>query len=46
MVVSSSGTTVRNGSMHDNHAFAFDNGDTYSADTLIVDCDVFGQRRP
>ena len=41
MVVSSSGTTVRSGSMHDNHAFAFDNGDTGSPDTLIEDCEVY-----
>ena len=41
MVVSSSGTTVRNGAMHDNHAYGFDNGDTFSPDTLLEDCEVF-----
>ena len=42
MLVSSSGTSVRNGVMHDNHAFGFDNGDTGSANTLLEDCDVYG----
>ena len=27
--------------MHDNHAYAFDNGDTFSPDTLLEDCEVF-----